>query len=174
MALKALVEAGHVQYIVSQNIDGLHLRSGLSRKFLAELHGNMFVEECSKCHRQFVRQSPAPTVGRKETGNICKGGWNSRSCRGGRMMDTILDWEDGLPEKDLDLSYMQASLADLNICLGTTLQIVPSGNLPIKNKRYGGKLVICNLQPTKHVRFSFNRIFIRSLPNTKYLFNLTG
>ncbi|GAB0090519.1 NAD-dependent protein deacetylase Sirt6 [Sergentomyia squamirostris] len=150
MALKALVDAGHVQYIVSQNIDGLHLRSGLSRQYLAELHGNMFVEQCNKCRRQFVNSSPSPTVGQKDTGALCRGGKESRPCRGGHLHDTILDWEDGLPEKDLDMSYMHSTIADLNICLGTTLQIVPSGNLPTKNKKHGGKLVICNLQPTKH------------------------
>lgn len=51
MALKALIDSGHLKYIVSQNIDGLHLKSGLQRKYLAELHGNMFVEHCSKCRR---------------------------------------------------------------------------------------------------------------------------
>lgn len=51
MILKKLVECNKVHYIVSQNIDGLHLKSGLSRKYLAELHGNMFVDECNVCKR---------------------------------------------------------------------------------------------------------------------------
>ncbi|XP_037939826.1 NAD-dependent protein deacetylase Sirt6 [Teleopsis dalmanni] len=151
MALRALVERGYVKYIVSQNIDGLHLKSGLARKYLAELHGNMFVEQCNKCLRQFVRTSAAPTVGKKPCGGNCRAGANKeRACRGGLLIDNILDWEHDLPENDLDMAHMHSTLADVNITLGTTLQIIPSGNLPLKNKKHGGKLVICNLQPTKH------------------------
>ena len=59
MAISKLVDLDKVKFVVSQNIDGLHLRSGLARNKLAELHGNMFVERCNTCKRIFVRQSAA-------------------------------------------------------------------------------------------------------------------
>lgn len=51
MALQRLVKLGKIQYIISQNIDGLHLKSGVPRDHLAELHGNMFVDQCGTCGR---------------------------------------------------------------------------------------------------------------------------
>lgn len=150
MALKSLIQAGYIHYIVTQNIDGLHLKSAVDRKYISELHGNYFLEQCTKCKRQFIRATQAPTVGQKLTGNICPGTKSTRPCRGGQLIDNILDWEHDLPDKDLDLAYWHSTLADVNISLGSTLQIVPAGSLPFRNKRYGGKTVICNLQPTKH------------------------
>ncbi|XP_022201385.2 NAD-dependent protein deacetylase Sirt6 [Nilaparvata lugens] len=152
MSLVKLLAEGKIHYVVSQNIDGLHLRSGLPRSSLAELHGNMFVEQCAKCSRQFVRCSATSSVGQKCLQKPCPTSMlNSRPCRG-RMHDVILDWEHDLPERDLGMADFHSCVADLSICLGTTLQIIPSGNLPLHTKKYGqgGKLVICNLQPTKH------------------------
>ncbi|GLV31923.1 Sirtuin 6 [Carabus blaptoides fortunei] len=150
MALTKLVETEHVKFIISQNIDGLHLRSGLPRNTISELHGNIFTEKCNICDRQFVRNTATTSVGQKSLGTSCPGPKHSgRSCRG-KLHDTILDWEDNLPAEDLDMAYYHSNMADLNICLGTTLQIVPSGNLPLHSKKYGGRVVIINLQPTKH------------------------
>uniref|UniRef100_F6ZW81 protein acetyllysine N-acetyltransferase n=2 Tax=Ciona intestinalis TaxID=7719 RepID=F6ZW81_CIOIN len=40
--------------------------------------------------------------------------------------------------------------ADLAITIGSSLQIVPAANLPLLTKKNGGKVVIINLQQTKH------------------------
>lgn len=106
LALKVLMERGLIKFIVSQNIDGLHLRSGIKRENLAELHGNFFISLCPKCKLKFVRSTPVPTVGLKQTGETCKS--RLRSCRG-KLVDTILDWEGSLPDDDLELSIYHVS-----------------------------------------------------------------
>ena len=65
MAISKLVEQKMTNFVISQNIDGLHLRSGIPRIYLAELHGNMFVDECTICKKMYVRSSASTTVGRK-------------------------------------------------------------------------------------------------------------
>lgn len=151
MALLQLQRAGYLKYLISQNVDGLHVRSGFPRDRLSELHGNMFVEECEKCGKQYVRDTVIGVMGLKPTGRYCEvtRSRGLRACRG-KLISTILDWEDSLPDGDLNRADEASRRADLALTLGTSLQIKPSGDLPLLTKRTGGKVVIVNLQPTKH------------------------
>ncbi|XP_047018537.1 NAD-dependent protein deacetylase sirtuin-6 isoform X3 [Ictalurus punctatus] len=131
MALLQLQRAGYLKYLISQNVDGLHLRSGFPR--------------------QYVREKIIGVMGLKPTGRYCEGTRSRglRACRG-KLISTILDWEDSLPDRDLNRADEASRRADLALTLGTSLQIKPSGDLPLLTKRTGGKVVIVNLQPTKH------------------------
>lgn len=171
MAIRSLLSRGHVSFIVSQNIDGLFLKANFPRSSIAELHGNYFVDECTNCRRRFIRTRPSPTMCCKPTGDACPRTLK-RPCKG-HLTDTILDWEQNLPDKELDSAIAHSKKADLAICLGTTLQINPAGKLPLNVLKKGrqnrkrkhdqinndtanastpkpGKLVIVNLQKTKH------------------------
>ena len=153
-ALASLMKypTGKLAYVVSQNVDGLHLRSGIPRHRLAELHGNSFAERCPQCRREYIRDFEIESVGFKETPRTCL------DCKC-FLRDHCLDWEDALPEDELRDAEKHSRESDLAICLGTSLQISPACNLPLrtirtytscKEKTEPGKLVIINLQKTQH------------------------
>ncbi|XP_055331088.1 NAD-dependent protein deacetylase Sirt6-like isoform X2 [Paramacrobiotus metropolitanus] len=168
MALRKLVDVGIVKFIISQNVDGLHLRSGIPPSYVAELHGNVFRETCRKCRRMYMRNCPTPTLGMKPTGGICDG-VSKRTCRGA-LVDMVLDWRNKLPEDDLAAAEAHSSAADLNLVLGSTLQIVPAGELPFRRQEIDStaKTAICNLQTTKFddkmdlvIRCKLDAMFLR-------------
>ncbi len=82
-------------------------------------------------------------MGFKPTGRRCA----APGC-GAALVDHILDWEDALPEAELEASEAHASAADLALCLGTSLQITPACDIPLRTVKAGGRLAILNLQRT--------------------------
>uniref|UniRef100_A0A1D1Z5L9 NAD-dependent protein deacetylase SRT1 n=1 Tax=Anthurium amnicola TaxID=1678845 RepID=A0A1D1Z5L9_9ARAE len=143
MALVELERAGILKFLISQNVDSLHLRSGIPREKLAELHGNSFRELCPSCGFEYIRDFEIETIGMRETSRRC----SDLKC-GAKLRDTVLDWEDALPPKEMNPAEKHCKMADVVLCLGTSLQITPACNLPLKSIRGGGKVVIVNLQPT--------------------------
>ena len=90
MALVKLMERNHLKFIVSQNVDGLHRKSGIPASKLAELHGNSNLEYCEKCGRQYARDMRCriqTDVRKHRTGRKCV----SEGCDG-FLKDTAINF----------------------------------------------------------------------------------
>jgi len=75
MAMVDLMERDHLKFIVSQNCDGLHLKSGIPACNIAELHGNTNVEYCEDCGQNYRRDEAVRAANRRKdhrTGRRCE------------------------------------------------------------------------------------------------------
>lgn len=148
MALKELCSHNLIRHIISQNVDGLFLKSNLNRLFISELHGNFYLDECTKCRSRFIRSTASQSMRLQKSSIRCPRG--IEICKG-YLRDTILDWESPIPYNELRVATRESNSCKLHVCIGTSLQLRPSKDLVCgsKVKHKNGKLVIINLQPTK-------------------------
>ena len=138
-ALVALERAGALDFLATQNVDGLHRRSGFPRHKLGVLHGCVFTEKCETCGTEAFHDVDLGGVSFQPTGNACG------TC-GGAMRDTVLDWDDGLPPAEWGPAERAFGAADVCLALGTSLRIIPAADMPALAERF----VIVNLQETPH------------------------
>lgn len=146
MAIVKLHKEGLVKFTVSQNVDGLHLRSGIPSHEIAELHGNTNLEKCTTCGAKYLRDFDTRTARRVHdhlTGRFC----DNIKCHG-PLVDSIINFGENLPTDELEQSYQEAKKSDLMIVLGSSLQVYPAADIPATVIRRKQKLVICNLQKT--------------------------
>jgi NAD-dependent SIR2 family protein deacetylase len=140
-AIVELQNLGKLKFLISQNVDNLHLRSGIRPELLAELHGNVTKLRCQRCQTQ---------VDKSLGMGICK-------C-GGRLVSSVVNFGDPLPQKDLEDSFRHSSYCDLFLVAGSSLVVSPANDIPKVALRSGARLVIINQGETPmdrscHLRF---------------------
>jgi len=160
MAMVKLVGEGRMQYVISQNVDGIHRKSGIHPSKLSELHGNTNLEFCCWCGKEYLRDFDCchgSAAASHETGRRC----SVPGCNG-PLLDTIIHFGENLPKEDLEQAYKECGQADLIVCLGSSLTVSPANDLPKKVAQHGGELVIVNLQRTPLDNMSTLRIHGRT------------
>ena len=71
-------------------------------------------------------------------------------------MDTIINFNEKMPEEPLVKAFENAKTADLCLVLGSSLTVSPACKVPgMVGKSKDGRLVICNLQ-----RFAIHSLFV--------------
>ena len=140
-AIVELQHLGKLRFLISQNVDNLHLRSGIQPNLLAELHGNVTKLRCQQCQSQ-VDQSL---------------GLGHCSC-GGRLVSSVVNFGDSLPRRALDDSFSHSARSDLFIVVGSSLVVSPANEMPRIALQSGARLVIINQGETPldkecHLRF---------------------
>ena len=62
LAIVELQNIGKLKFLISQNVDNLHLKSGIRLDLLAELHGNITRFRCTGCGKTIDRSSGKKSV----------------------------------------------------------------------------------------------------------------
>jgi NAD-dependent SIR2 family protein deacetylase len=141
IAIVQLQNMGKLAYLISQNVDNLHLKSGIHPELLAELHGNITKLRCTRCSKRVDKSS----------------GLAACSC-GGRLVSSVVNFGEPLPAQDLRLSFEHSRKCDLFVVVGSSLVVTPAADMPLEALRAGAKLVIINKGETPfdrhaHLRF---------------------
>ncbi|CAF0776560.1 unnamed protein product [Adineta ricciae] len=158
MAYVELMKRNILKFLVSQNCDGLHLKSGIAPDKIAELHGNSNCEACAKCGKIYYRQKHVSGYEHRTwlTGNKC----TVPDCDG-RLRCTTVAFTQSMPDVCLNKAIHESQICDLSLCMGTSMRVSPACTLPCMNLQGGQKMVIVNLQKTPYDSRCALRIFAR-------------
>jgi NAD-dependent deacetylase len=135
--LAALEERGLLRAVITQNIDGLHQRSGSKR--VLEVHGNWHDVRCLRCGTRSKMATFLEELGAKEAPHCA-------SC-GGLIKPEVVLFGESLTI-DFDEAERLTSSCDLLLAMGTSMEVWPAAGLGERALRAGARFVIVNREET--------------------------
>ena len=138
-ALAGLEADGHLDALVTQNIDGLHQDAG--NEEVIEVHGNGQRVACRNCTTRYEAEGVMERVQAGAVPPRCP------SCEGLLKPDVVLFGEE-LPEYPLFRAQSLAERADLFLVVGSSLTVEPAASFPRTAADAGATLCIVNLDRT--------------------------
>ncbi len=143
-ALAALERAGHLDAVITQNVDMLHRRAGTgaSGGQIIEVHGSIASCSCLSCPGHVpVGEARARIAAAADGVPRCE------SCREPLKPDVVLFGE-LLDPAALERARELCERADVLLCIGSSLEVHPVAGLPLLTDAAGGAVAILTQGPT--------------------------
>jgi len=139
-AIAHLVNQRKVSSVITQNIDGLHQRSGVPDEQVIELHGNGTYAACLDCARRYELAEVFAEFKVKEAPPVC-------DC-GGFIKSATISFGQPMPLEAMRHAQAGAKSCDRFLAVGSSLVVYPAASFPAVAKQNGSRLVILNREPT--------------------------
>ena len=140
-ALADLERGGHLEAVVTQNVDCLHAAAGSSR--VIEVHGSIASSSCTTCGAGYGRE--------ELSGLFDEDGVATCACMGKVKPDVVLFGE-LLPQRAMEAAQELCERADLLLCIGSSLEVYPVAGLPSLALNRGARVAIVTHGPTPYDR----------------------
>ncbi len=146
-AIVDLQKAGRLAGVVTQNVDGLHHRSGLADEFVAELHGNVRSSHCISCGTGWPTETVLQWVESGDEDPSCP------VCTGIVKTDTIMFGET-LPEDEVGKAGVFLAISDAVLVVGSTVAVWPASDVVMRAAQQSKPIVIINKGETEADRLA--------------------
>jgi len=141
-ALAALAAADRIALLVTQNVDGLHERSGFPVDRLVNIHGTDSAVECMACHERAPRA-------------VAQAAWEAgvavpRCSCGGPWKPATISFGQSLVAADLTRAFAAARACDLFVAAGTSLVVGPVNQMFPLARAGGARTAILTASETPY------------------------
>jgi len=126
-------------YLITQNVDGLHQRAGVSD--VIELHGNIMQNYCIRCGTRYNVQQ-FDEIYEHASRHI------PRCDCGGVIRPDVVWFGEALPAEALERAFQAAENAEVFLSIGTSAQVRPASDLPLIAKKHGAFFIEININAT--------------------------
>lgn len=140
-AISSLVTQGKALAVITQNIDGLHQKSGVPEDRVIELHGSTRKLRCIPNGHIVDGDIIQDQLEHGEADPRCP------ECGGVLRSDTVLFGEE-LPRAALEIAARVSAVSDLMVVVGSSLVVYPAAQLPQIAQQRGASLVIIDRAET--------------------------
>jgi NAD-dependent deacetylase len=141
-AIARLDSGGRLAGVVTQNVDGLHSKSGLADDLVAELHGNVRNSHCMSCESRWATETVLQWVDAGEEDPKCP------RCGGMVKTDTVMFGE-MLPEREVRQASLFLAVSDAVLVVGSTVSVWPAAEIVMKAAIQSKPIVVINRGTTE-------------------------